>query len=322
MARDLQPERNDDLREMPKAELHAHLNGSVPLAVVRELGGHEGEYVATKPVESLAAYFRPWALARRLANSRTNLSALVDGVARAFVGDGVRYGELRNSVRHLAGLNDIHWSESVEWLLTSFDEASQRESLDLRLVVTLTREGFDTHLAHRMLDACRPFIDHPRLVGLDLAGDETIPLPDDASEVFRRAADELGLGVTIHAGEVSGLSSNVLWAIDACRASRIGHAIAAVDDERVLDRLQSSGACVEVCLTSNHLTSSVLDIQSHPVRVFVERGVEFVLCSDNPGIHDRPLSDEYALFVDLLGSRESLDDMYARQMKYSFSRQP
>lgn len=310
---------DDDLGAMPKAELHAHLNGSVPLKVIHQLGGRDEDYVAPTPVDSLGDYFRPWALARRLASSRENLTTLVDGVAKAFVDDGVRYAELRNSVRHLAALNDIHWSESIEWLLQSFDEASHREAIDLRLIVTLTREGFDSQLAHRMLDACRPFVGHERLVGLDLAGDETIPLSDDAPAIFRRAADELGLGITIHAGEVSGLSPNIPWAVERCHASRVGHAIAATEDERVLEFLQSSGACVEVCLTSNRLTSSVPDLQNHPVRTFLEWGVEFVLCTDNPGVHDRYLSQEYATFVELIGSSRPLYAMYERQMDHSFS---
>jgi adenosine deaminase len=311
-----------EMSALPKAELHAHLNGSVPVRLVRELGGRDEEYITSTPVPNLEAYFKPWALARRLASSRENLTRLVDGVARALVEDGVRYAELRNSVRHLGGLNDIHWTESIAWLLDSFDEASDRESIDLRLIVTLTREGFDNELAHRMLDACRPLVHHPRLVGLDLAGDETLPLPDKASTVFRRAADELGFGITIHAGEVSGTSANILWALDSCRALRLGHAIAATEDERVLERLRSSSACVEVCLTSNRLTSSVPDLHNHPVKIFLERGVDFVLCSDNPGMHDRYLTEEYVTFVELIGSPEHLDGMYERQMRFSFADRP
>jgi adenosine deaminase len=251
----------------PKAELHAHLNGCVPFdAVARlaEMPMTRDEYVIRKPVASLAAYFAPWTISRYLANSATKTAELVGAVAAAFAADAVTYAELRNSVRHLADLNGITWTDSIGWLLDAFDAAAEDSGLDLRLIVTLTREHFTLDGALSMLDAMREHAGHARLVGIDLAGDESLRIPLEASRVFRQAKDELGLGVTIHAGEIPGTAENVMWAIEECNADRVGHALASASDDRVMNALIETDTCVEVCITSNLMTSSVEQLTEHP----------------------------------------------------------
>jgi adenosine deaminase len=306
-----------------KAELHAHLNGSVPFSAVRELtvgALNPDDYLIQRPVPDLESYFLPWAVSRILADSPKKLLRLTSAVAKAFAEDGVRYAELRNSVRHLAHLNGITLARAIEWLLDAFELASGYHNIDLRLIVTLTREGFCQDYAEQILDVCSRHRHNVRLVGIDLAGNELLPIPLTASRIFRRASEELGLGVTIHAGEVAGTEPNIEWAIKQCKADRIGHAIEAAKNEYLLQLISETDTCIEVCMHSNWLTSSVPDPSAHPVSVFVERNVPFVICTDNPGIHARPLSKEYDQFLALTNSSALLDEMLARQMRYSFKR--
>ena len=285
---------------LPKAELHAHLNGSIPPSLVSALLP-QGERVTSttvlQPVDDMRAYFEPWTVFRRLATSREDTERIIQVAADFLSADNVEYAELRNSVRHIAALNAISLEESLEWLCSGMDEASARTGVDLRLIVSLTREGFSDDGAVAMLDAVRS-VAHPRVVGMDLTGDEGIAVPQSAAAVFRRAKDEQGLGVTIHAGE-TGPASNIFWAIKDCKADRIGHGVAAATDESCLELLRESGVCVEVCLTSNLMTRAVPALDAHPVVKLLESSVEFVLCTDNPQMHLRSLSHEYELFASL-----------------------
>jgi adenosine deaminase len=87
-----------------------------------------------------------------------------------------------------------------------------------------------------------------------------------------------------------------------------------------MEAIAASDTCIEVCITSNLMTSSVARLEEHPVQVFARAGLPFVLCTDNPGIHARPLSQEYILASSLLPSGEMFQNMHGEQMRFAFRR--
>jgi adenosine deaminase len=303
-----------------KAELHAHLNGCIPPSLVAELLPVEERVTRTtilRPVRTMQEYFQPWSVFRRLATTADSTERIIQVAADCLATDGVVYAELRNSVRHLAALNGISLSEALEWLCGGMEIASSRTGVDLRLIVSLTREHFSIEAANEML-AAMAYVKHGRLVGIDLTGDESYPVPREAAKIFRKAKDNLGLGVTIHAGE-SGPPENVRWAIEECRATRIGHALSAADDPTSLELIKVQDVCVEVCLTSNLLTGRFASLDLHPVRQFADQGIPFVLCTDNPQMHLRPLSFEYEIFSSLCPESPLLAEQFDTQMRYAFA---
>lgn len=303
-----------------KAELHAHLNGCIPPSVIAEMLPPEERVASTtilRPVRTMQEYFRPWTVFRNLATSSDATERIIQVAADCMAADNIVYAELRNSVRHLAALNGIRLEEALEWICAGMEIASTRTGVDLRLIVSLTREHFSMDGSERMLRAMAS-VDDTKLVGIDLTGDESLDVPSEASAIFRRAKEELGLGITIHAGE-SGPAANIRWAIEDCRADRVGHGLSAVLERDCLDLVRSSGVCIEVCLTSNLLTGSVDSLDTHPVRQFVEDGIEFVLCTDNPQMHLRSLSFEYELFSSICPDSSAPSRQFDTQMRHAFA---
>ncbi len=82
------------------------------------------------------------------------------------------------------------------------------------------------------------------VVGIDIAGNELLPLDQKHIDGFR-AARELGLHVTVHAGE-SGPAANVKQAIEVLGAERIGHGYHVVDDEEIYKLAKESKVHFEV----------------------------------------------------------------------------
>jgi adenosine deaminase len=307
----------DPYVQLPKAELHAHLNGCVPTVLVRELSRQFHDEM-TAPVAGLASYLLPWEVFRTLPSSRARLRVLVDAAVELLAADSVRYAELRNSVCYIAELNATTVAEALAWLLDAFDAAAARHGVDVRLVVPLRRDRLASSDLSELYAALRAKADHLRLVGVDLAGDEQLAgRPADAAAFLRRCREELGLGVTIHAGEAGG-AANVRWGVQACGAQRIGHGLSAIDDPAVVELLRAQDICVEVCLTSNLLSQAVTTMEQHPVGVFLAQDVPFVLCADNPALHGRGLSHEYAEFAAVFGA-EPLERMFKRQLRYAFA---
>ena len=82
------------------------------------------------------------------------------------------------------------------------------------------------------------------IVGVDIAGDELMPLDPRHIEGFKKAKD-LGLNITVHAGE-SGPAANVKTAIEELGATRIGHGYHVIDDESIYQLAREKGIHFEV----------------------------------------------------------------------------
>ncbi len=313
-------------QDIPKAELHAHLNGSIPPAAMRSLladrGLHESPDSGVpapllEPVRGLEEYFAPWRLLRALPTDPAALQTLVLAAAQELAADAVTYAELRNSVTYIAKANEVSTAVAVEWLLEAFENAAEVTGVDLRLIACLTRDTANRDTADLLFRALIPHSDHARLVGVDLCGDESVTVPAEIAAFFRKAKERLGLGVTIHAGETGNIE-NIWWALRQCDADRIGHGLAAAGDPQLMETLVEADVCVEVCLTSNRLTGLVPDIRSHPVVRFHDANVPYVLCTDNPQLHALPLSREYEQLIEIMQDASVLDKMSQRQAEFSF----
>jgi adenosine deaminase len=96
----------------------------------------------------------------------------------------------------------------------------------------------------------------------------------------------------VHAGEADGPHS--IWqALEGLGAERIGHCLSAVDDPALMDYLKHARTGIECSLTSNVQTSAVAGYAEHPIRAFLEHGLQPSLSTDDPGISAITISDEY-----------------------------
>jgi adenosine deaminase len=128
-------------------------------------------------------------------------------------------------------------------------------------------------------------------VGLDFADKDTHALHAYAPLVDR--ARRAGLRLTVHAGEEPGSAGQVRDAIEQLGAERIGHGIHIVDDETIMALVRSQKVALEVCLTSNWLTSSVPSTAAHPIRRLMQAGIDVTVNSDDPSLFGIDLSHEY-----------------------------
>jgi adenosine deaminase len=335
-----------NFRTALKGDLHVHLNGAVPTQLMRSLLRQiEGQCLddlhlkVKRPVSSMGEYLQPWKGFKSVPRDQSTLNKMVYEALRLRQKDHVCYVELRNSPFYIAALNRATLETALEWLVQAIDMACEclnatarlehssekTKPIDARLVVSIAREDFRWEnvnaLEKALLSVCPKT---STIVGLDLSGDESLPIDKTVSSFFRRMHETLGLGVTIHAGE-SGNADNVLWALKECKAQRVAHALAAIKDERVLDAILNSSACIETCLTSN-LRSGVLrdnlgrmlPLEAHPVKCFLERGIPVVLCTDNPAVHQASLSHEYSLLRRIC-TTEEVNRVYSNWARFAFA---
>jgi len=321
----------DDLaqaRVHDRGELHVHMNGAIPMSTIQEIMADEAtslpagfdverELTRLTPCKTLAEYLSPWQVLRLFPKNRANLDRLAHAVFAGLADNSVRFVELRSSVLYLTGLQNCTPAQALERFIESTATAAQRYRIRRGLILTVTRGDYGASNLATLLQAYQDIGRPKDVVGLDLAGDEETPYSAELPAMFREARDRFGFGITIHAGE-TGRVENVRAAVELFRADRIGHGTAAARDPGLMDLLANEGVCVEVCPISNRLTGAVPRDEAHPLQEFRRRGVPFVICSDNPAIHQRGLADDQAAAMAEGLSICEMQQQYEVAKRYSF----
>lgn len=311
-----------------RGELHVHMNGAIPASTILEIMADEATVLPTgfdfardmvrlAPCQTLADYLIPWQVLRLFPRKRKNLDRIAYAVAESLAENSVRFVELRSSVLYLTGLQSCSPANALERLIESTGDAARNHGIRRGLILTVTRGDYSAANLATLLQAYKDLGEPKDVVGLDLAGDEEMAHPVELPSLFREAKDKFGLGITIHAGE-TGRAENVRSAVELFHADRIGHGTAAGSDPKLLDLLFAKGICVEVCPISNRLTGAVPWDEAHPLQEFRRHGVPFVICSDNPAIHQRGLADDQAAAMTEGLSICDMQLQYEVAKRYSF----
>jgi adenosine deaminase len=179
-------------------------------------------------------------------------------------------------------------------ILGSIAEAAARHRplVTAAVLVDAVRQ-FGREEAEATLRAARRCADLAIVVGFGLGGDERSTRAREFATVFAAARDA-GLRTTVHAGEGGGPES-VRAALEALRPARIAHGIAAARDPELLRRIVDAEVPLDVCIGSNLRTGVVASLAQHPLRALLDAGVRVTLSTDDPGLFEIDLDEEYRL---------------------------
>jgi adenosine deaminase len=300
---------------LPLIDLHRHLDGSVRLETILDLGRRHNLPLPAWDLEGLRPHVQildapsggasmPGVMAF-IAKFRWMTEILVDydacrRIAYENVEDarneGVDYVELRFSPCFMAESHQLSPSGVVEAVAEGVEAGARNFGVKVNLVGILSRT-YGPQAGWQELEALLQYRDH--LVALDLAGDEANCPGELFIEHFRRARD-VGWQITVHAGEAAGPQS--IWqALCELGATRIGHGVEAIHDSALMGYLAEHQIGIETNLTSNVQTSTVPDYASHPARPFLEQGLLVTLNTDDPGISGIDLRYEYEVAAPAAG---------------------
>jgi adenosine deaminase len=296
-------------KNIPLIELHRHLDGSVRLDTILDLGrefnlplpawdidGLRPHVQITNPTDGIMEFIAKFKwMVGVLVNYDACQRIAYECVEDAYL-EGIDYIELRFSPVFMAIPNGLDPVGVVEAVVTGIQRGKQAFDIGVNLIGIISRT-YGVEKGWVELNALLTQRDH--LVGLDLAGDEVNYPASWFKDHFKKGRDA-GWEITVHAGEAVGPES--IWqAIRDLGASRIGHAVRAVEDPRLMDAMLEGSIGIETCLTSNLQTKTVQDLTHHPAGQFLTNDLLVTLNTDDPGISGIDLNYEYTLAAPAAG---------------------
>ena len=301
------------LRQLPKVQLHCHLEGTVRAATFVELSQRYGVSTVYRPDElqpgkpdpqtvyqfaTFGEFLLAFAAVSRSLREPGDYVRILREYALDAHRHNVRYAELFISPSVWRFFHPhLDLEQTIRALWKEADRREEEDDIKIRFIVDLTRNfGVESAMQTARLAAT---LQDAGVVGIGLGGDETKFPAALFGEPFQFARAN-GLHVVAHAGEAAGAHS-VRDAIEVLGAERIGHGVRALEDPAVINLLVERGIPLEICPTSNYLTGAAKREVPHPLVALREAGVKFIIDSDDPTMFGTDVTREFELVEAMVG---------------------
>ncbi len=289
--------------ELPKAELHLHLEGSIAPETAVQLARRHG--VEITPAEVARRYRSPdfpgfldaYKWVTSFLREPQDYALIADELFARLAAQNVVYAEITLSTSVMLRRN-----QDVGASFAALAQAAGRANaagLRIQWIFDTARQFGPEAALETARWAAR--LAPQGVVAFGVGGDELA-----LSAANLRPAYELaraaGLRAVAHAGEI-GPPQAIREAVDTLGAERIGHGIAAALDPALMDRLAADGVTLEICPTSNLRTGALARqfgpeaarLDRHPLKSFFDRGLRVALSTDDPAMFETDLLAEYGV---------------------------
>ncbi|WP_437743264.1 adenosine deaminase [Sorangium sp. So ce302] len=287
-------------RQLPKTDLHVHLDGSLRLETIIELARtHHVELPTYEPAElrrvmnlgqncgSLVEYLKAFDITLRVLQTEEALHRVAYELAEDAARENVRYMEVRYSPMLHTRLG-LRLTSVVEAVLSGLRTARDALGIESNVIVCGIR-NISPESSLEMAELAVAYKGRG-VVGFDLAGAEY-----DHPAKHHKAAFQLvrqnNINCTIHAGEAYGPES-IAQALHVCGAHRIGHGCRLREDGDLLHYINDHRIPLECCPSSNVQTGAVRDLASHPLKLYQSLGLRVTVNTDNRLVTDTTVSHE------------------------------
>ncbi|MDD4573732.1 MAG: adenosine deaminase [Sphaerochaeta sp.] len=326
------------IQQIPKVELHDHLDGGLRITTIIELAKEHGIslpsddeqelkawFVRGCKQKSLSLYLKTFSVTTSVMQTASALERVAFEAVEDLAKENVCYAEIRFAPNlHLE--KGLAPEEAVQAVLDGLQRGKKETGMPTGLILCAMRNQSPA-LSLATAELAVAFCDRG-VVGFDLAGDESGHPPKKHLQAFQYIRNK-NFNITIHAGEAFGVES--IWqAVQLCGAHRIGHGTRLIEDMSLegphIEEIGSLANFIrdrripmEVCLTSNVGTGVATDYAHHPFPIFFRNQFRVFLCTDNRLMSDTTLTREMEVAVEYFNlTLRDLEKITINAMKSAF----
>ena len=308
------------IEEMPKAEMHIHLEGAFRWETIREL--HPDDLPESPPWLTADTVFPDFDdfrhvflnIIRPATGTPEQIERHTFEVLEDLARQNVRYAEVITGPGFHTD-QGLSFGEVLEPIKRGKERAEAAYSIQSRFMLGLNRHMDRDYVSQQFYEVIE--FAGPEgsglLSGIDLQGDERTSPPEDFVEIFDEARRR-GLRLRAHAGELLGAES-VKRTIDLLGVEHISHGVSAIEDPALIQRIATEGIYLHVCPTSNVRLGVVNSLKEHPLKVLLESGCRTTINSDDPLLFGATIADEYRNSVENL---ELTQEQLMQTVLYAF----
>ena len=289
----------DFFRDLPKAELHLHIEAVVGRETIRRFlarrnpgisdGTLDAEMERLFSYNDLNGFIASYLEIQDLYDSVADFDFLFSDLESYIIRNGISYAEIFASPSAFIK-KGWKFSEMMDSYSRNLRKIKAKTGVDVRMLLDVSR----TFGAENAMNNLNMILGYrtPEVIGIGLGGAEQKGPAALFGDVFAKARQN-ALHAVAHAGEDVGPES--VWdTVNILHAERIGHGTSSPQDENLMKMLAEKKIPLEVCPSSNVFTKKyVQSLAEHPIIEFFDRGLLATLNTDDPLFFGAELLDEY-----------------------------
>jgi len=286
------------INQMPKVELHVHLEGSVQPKTLLKLAKRHNVALPANDLEGL----RKWYTFRDFSHF-LNIYMTISGclrtpedielITREFLigqaNQNIVYSEVTFTPHNQFVTNGLGFHEQIDAVNRARVWAEKELNIRMGIIMDIPR-----HISPAEGDlitnwAIERYGDG--IIAFGLGGPEIGNPPEKFRSAFDRVR-KAGIPCILHAGEMDGSSS--IWnAIHVADSFRIGHGVRAVEGDTLMNYLRDKQIPLEVCPTCNICLKVFPSMAEHSLPQLIEHGLFITINSDDPPMFNTTLTNEF-----------------------------
>ena len=314
---------HDFIHEMPKVELHVHLEGSIRPSTLLALAKRNGVDLPTHDLAGLREFYsftnfdhfiQVYTIISSCLRTVDDYALIAYEFGADLARQNIRYAEVTFTPHPNVTRTGLPFDEILAGLNEGRARAQADFGVEFGWVLDISRNNVDSR--HQVAAWATQAMERG-VVGFGLGGPENGFPPEWFADAYA-VAREAGLHSVPHAGEVVGPKS-VWGALRTLQAERIGHGVRCLEDPTLVEYLRQQQIPLEICPTSNLCLGVYPSYQAHPIRRLWEQGLYVTVNSDDPPMFNTDLVRECQVLADHLGfTAADLERLSLNALRASF----